>query len=296
MLVRGVLFLSSSVVSHRDTLAVVRHVNVGGIQGSVLFPGPDPQSLGLGEPRPLEPPPVDSSLTAAWGLLNSPTGPVTIEALGLHLEVECPANDSDFLLAVEAWEHRLTNWLQILADGPTSHLGAGRSFVPVGEPELSQDDIWYPRGQLYKEDWEHAIDHASKGDEPPLPYVMIYEAETQSAMCDTRQSLLAAATAVELAVGTWLTERLGQGGKDLVDPILSQIRSLGPKLSVARKLGMSVGEHLQKTLVEPRNKVVHRGWAPDERIVSQAVDSARGLVEEHVPLPECCERLRDPQG
>src|SRR5215210_4570591 len=82
---------------------------------------------------------------------------------------------------------------------------------------------------------------------------------------DTREAVLEAATAVELALASAIERRLAANGlhPDAIEDRLRATRMLGPLLRLAKQLDVPVSEHVYSAVVEPRNRVIHAGWRPN---------------------------------
>jgi hypothetical protein len=68
---------------------------------------------------------------------------------------------------------------------------------------------------------------------------------------------------------------------------------LGPRLDLARDLGMTLPDRIRPDLVERRNAVVHRGTRVTGTDAQAAIMAAAELVDEYEPLAAHC---HEPSG
>jgi len=305
----GLLRLRHAVHSEADALALVHKVKLGQYSGEVLLPGPHPAVLSPwnGRPRRLQPPPMDTAfqdVEAEWGLLNSAAGLATVNTMGLRLtlpfkvdlDVDRPATDlEEVYRSADDWTERLGSWLAYIVGGPTAFLSpnlpALRS-VAAPQATLLQEALYWPSA-VDGWHWGHGLDHTSTGDDPPLSHVMAITAQSAAALGDTRAAVLDAVTAVELALATWLQDRVNPQRPDVRAALLKRVQMLGPRLQLARDWGLKLPSDFQQRLVKPRNRVAHEGWSPPRYMAEMAATAARALVVDLVPLQQCCQEPDD---
>jgi hypothetical protein len=105
-----------------------------------------------------------------------------------------------------------------------------------------------------------------------------------------RLAVIDAATAAEVALTTGLAVRLAdEASPQVVQALIERTRMLGPRLDLARDLGMALPATIQNDLVKHRNAVVHRGTEVTGSDARAAITAACTLVEEHEPLAHCRE-------
>jgi hypothetical protein len=100
-----------------------------------------------------------------------------------------------------------------------------------------------------------------------------------AALClNPRLAVIDAATAAEVALTTGLTDRLSAetSSQVVVQALTDRTRMLGPRLGLARDLGMTLPERINPDLVDRRNAVDHRGTS-SRQSVSGAVPTNRNL-------------------
>ena len=202
----------------------------------------------------------------------------------------------DFDHAVGQWRHLLRDWLAVIAEGPTDFVD-----LPV-KGETSWNDEWYNEQvwthyldnlrqpqRVSRWQWEHVIGHTKAGDQPPLALVLLTTAKRAAATGNPRLAVIDAATAAEVALTAGLTDRVSDQASSKVTQILiDRTRMLGPRLKLARDLGMTLPGRIDPDLLERRNAVVHRGITVTDTEALAAITVAAKLVNEYEPLATDC--------
>jgi len=307
--------LLEDVHSSVEALTLRHPTTIGGIECDVLLPVADPAWLTAGDMH-LKPPddehqerdPYWTPATgwpaeAKWGYVHDADS-VTISAVGLIPVSEPVPWDGrlfDFDHAVGQWRHLLRDWLSVIAEGPTDFLD-----LPVrGETQWADagytDEVWtYYYDNLQRPQrvsrwqWEHVLAHTHAGDQPPLARVLLTTANRAVATGNPRLAVIDAATAAEVALTTGLTYRLSaEAASHVVQVLIDRTRMLGPRLDLARDLGMTLPDRIRPDLVERRNAVVHRGTRVTGTDAQAAIMAAAELVDEYEPLAAHC---HEPSG
>jgi hypothetical protein len=281
---------------------------IGGIECDVLLPGPHPVwAITVG--KRLEPPYDEHHERdpdwpdADWGYIHDSRS-VTIHAVGL-VPVSQPVPWGykliDFDHAVGQWRHLLRDWLSVIAEGPTDFLelpvrGETRWASEGYNNEVwsnSLDNLnWPPRVSRWQ--WEHVLAHIHSGDQPPLARVLLATAKRAAATGNPRLAVIDAATAAEVALTTGLTDRLSaEASSQVVRVLIDRTKMLGPRLDLARDLGMTLPDRIRTDLVDRRNAVVHRGTTVTDTDAQAAITVAAELVDEYEPLAAHC---HEPSG
>jgi len=97
----------------------------------------------------------------------------------------------------------------------------------------------------------------------------------------TRSAFLDAATAVELALATWLRDRINPQRPYASTAVLKRVPMLGPRLQFARDFGLIFPSDFQQRLLEPRNRVTHAGWSPSRQPRRQSLPRVRSSHRTH---------------
>lgn len=289
--------------SSPDVLTLCGRVSIGGIGCDLRLPGLRPDWAMAGE-RDLEAPYVPDAESGwswpmtEWGFIHDHDS-VTIQAVGLVLIQPLGWGDKliDFDHAVGLWRHQLRDWLSVIADGPTDFLELPiRGETRWADEEYTHqvwenyyDNVQWPQ-RLSGWQWEHVLAHVGSGDQPPLARVLLTTAKRAAAAGNPRLAVIDAATAAEVALTAGLADRLSTEATARVTQVLmKQSRMLGPRLDLAKDLGMTLPDHIHADLLERRNMVIHRGAAVTDVEVQAAITAAGRLVDEHQPLPAHCQ-------
>jgi hypothetical protein len=310
------------VYTSADALALRRPTIISGIECHALLPVPDP-SWASGGDRDLKAPDDDHEESdprwtrstgwpdVRWGRITHDsvidgTYIATVSAVGLIPVSEVIPWDGrllDFDEAVGQWRHLLRDWLSVIAGGPTGFL----DHLPVkGETQWADkgytNEIWTyyfdnrqkPRC-VTRWQWEHALAHTHAGDQPPLAQVLLTTARRAAAAGNARLAVIDAATAVEVALTAGLEDHLsGEASARVVRALIKGTRMLGPRLALAKDLGMPMPDRIQADLVERRNTVIHQGTAVTGDDAQAAITAAGKLVEQYQPLGGHCQDPTQP--
>jgi hypothetical protein len=310
------------VYTSADALALRRPTIISGIECHALLPVPDP-SWASGGDRDLKAPDDDHEESdprwtrstgwpdVRWGRITHDsvidgTYIATVSAVGLIPVSEVIPWDGrllDFDEAVGQWRHLLRDWLSVIAGGPTGFL----DHLPVkGETQWADkgytNEIWTyyfdnrqkPRC-VSRWQWEHALAHTHAGDQPPLAQVLLTTARRAAATGNARLAVIDAATAAEVTLTAGLEDRLsGEASARVVQALIKGTRMLGPRLALAKDLGMTLPDRIQADLVERRNTVIHQGTAVTGDDAQAAITAAGKLVEQYQPLADHCQDPTQP--
>lgn len=131
-----------------------------------------------------------------------------------------------------------------------------------------------------------AIRLASEDLEVPLEHRLLAEARSALRLGDHRQAILDASTATELALNNSVDRELATSGltanaQTLLD---SAYRMLGNRVKLAGALGIALPPRLRERLVEPRNRVMHRGLEVDQSGAVDAVAASAEVIRALSPL------------
>jgi hypothetical protein len=298
--------------SSADALTLRDTATIGGVQCHLVLPGLRPDWAMTGE-RDLDPPydeykgrdPNWPVADTDWGFIHDHDS-VTIQAVGLILLQPLGWGEKliDFDHAVGQWRHLLRDWLSVIAEGPTDFLG-----LPVrGETRWASEgytnEIWsnyYDNLQrpqrVSRWQWEHVLAHIRAGDQPPLARVLLTTAKRAAATGNSRLAVIDAATAAEVALTAGLADRLSaEASPQVVRALVERTRMLGPRLDLAKDLGMRLPDRIRADLLDRRNVVVHRGTAVTGDDAEAAITAAGELVDQYQPLADHCHDPGKPPG
>jgi hypothetical protein len=305
---RIVVFLLEGVRTAKDALGLEKTVTIGGTTFRAVLPVADrwPMSLaapsagsGDGEQASRWP----SLAPGTWG--ENASDPV-IESIGLILDgATIPQGNEhiEFDHAAAQWRRLLRDWLTVAAEGPTDwaehYYGATAFPGPGYDGDYDGLDVPYqpaqrvhrrPPRRLSAWAWGHALEHASAGDQPPLPRTLMTTAVQAAMDANWRVAIIDAATATEAALTAGLDAKLSATlSPSEVAKKLKSYRMLGRRIELAETLSMPLPAGIRDDLVEPRNAVMHQGaGVMDRDQVKAAITAAWAVVLQYDPLPACC--------
>lgn len=296
--------LLEGVYSSAETLALRCPTTIGGLQCDVLLPVLDPAPMEIylkppnDEGQEFDPDWLGWSQGTKWGLEHG-GGSVTISAVGIILisgSIPWDQGLLNFDHAVGRWRHLLRDWLSVIAEGPTDFLDLPIRGETMWDNPGYTDAVWeyyYDNRQrpqrVSQWQWAHALAHTCAGDQAPLARGLLTTAKRAAATGNLRQAVIDAATAAEVALSSGLTDRLSaEASPNVVQALIDRTKMLGPRLSLAKDLGMTLPERIRPDLVEHRNAVVHRGSSVTDAEAQAAITVAAKLVDEYEPLAAHC--------
>jgi hypothetical protein len=206
----------------------------------------------------------------------------------------------DFVNAVDSWLSIVRDWLYswaacpghdfripakpefrlALPDNPehgTESGGGSYSLIVIGERPATP------------EEWQSAIRAASAHENLPLPYKLLSEAVLHRAGGESRNAVITACSAGEVALGEVARSGLEAAGWNpkQTKAILASANGLIDLYRVCAGLPdrppVSIGEAMNK-LASPRNLAAHEGADPDDAAVGGAIETASKIVRT-TPLP-----------
>lgn len=267
--------------------------SIGGHPCQVAFPTRS-GGMGLKSGR-LDPPsasPRWRTFAIRWGgKIASVRGPaMSVSGLGLRFAFEDDVSESGqrtkdrIRFAAISWLPLMLDWLAVLHKQFPGSITVEMPLAFVEfDPDVTPLHMWDPSSFVSAETWRAAIRKASAGQAPPLAFVLMYRAIRAFHEADYRLAVVEAAAAVELAVSNLLQKTIEERNRSralLAGAILGQIRMLGPKLELVRKLKLT-GSSVELTAVsELRNSVLHRGQSPHRAEASKVIEAAAKFISQ----------------
>jgi hypothetical protein len=311
---RIVVFLLEGVRTAESALGLEKTVTIGGTKCRALLPVKGRWSTlaapqvgsGDGEHGPRWP----GLVSGTWG--ETAPDPV-IEALGVILEGPgIPPGDEHiaFDFAAARWRRLLRDWLAVAAEGPTDwaehYYGATAFPGPGYDGDYDGEDVPYQPAQrghrhsprrLSAWAWDHALEHASAGDQPPLARVLMTTAIQAAMDANWRVAIIDAATATEAALTAGLVAHLSTTlSPGDVTKTLNSNRMLGKRVGLAGTLNMPLPAGIRHDLVDPRNAAMHQGTEVTRDQVKAAITAAWAVLHQYDSLPACCQEPESSQG
>lgn len=206
----------------------------------------------------------------------------------------------DFSNAVDSWLSTVRDWLYAWAARP------GHDFRIPAKPEFtlalpdkpehgtesgggSYSLIVIGERAATPEEWQSAIRAASADESLPLPYKLLSEAVLHRTGGESRNAVITACSAAEVALGEVARSGLEAAGwtSKQTKAILARANGLIDLYRVCAALpnrpSVSIGEAMNK-LANPRNLAAHEGADPKDDAVGGAIETASKFVRS-TPLP-----------
>lgn len=285
--------LPYGVFSEDSVLGASLDMNVGTLPGKLLFPG---TRDGLRLTPPPGPPswyghPEHSSHEPDWGRFNGQSRS-TIRTVVFHVDHTYfddgrPTYPDGFPKLARTWLTRLSDWLDVLADGTTQVIGPGSLTWQNWDIEIealneSLGDMLEPKYALSLEQWRFAVNRTSAGESAPFPLALIAAAQRSAAEGDYRRAVFDAASAAETALKDSLHRAvLQQGMAPAFYEWAMYRKTFGVVVDVSEKMGLTLPPETSKRLVNVRNRVAHPSSIPTEAEMLDAVVVAAEIIGAH---------------
>ncbi|MGW2402485.1 hypothetical protein ACWCYY_38665 [Kitasatospora sp. NPDC001664] len=180
-----------------------------------------------------------------------------------------------------------------LADFDTSHDAA--FHVPAGKTHMTGTKtnlgaVFFGARPLSVEQLLGAFRRASETERIPIEHRLLLTARDARDSNDTRKATIDAATAAEVALGSYITDRLmGTGlSSDFAEEMIKDVNGLVNLHALCTALGGQPGVSKGKTnteLATVRNHAAHRGEEPTPEEAHTAGQHAEIIVRTLRPLP-----------
>ncbi len=282
----AVMPLERSIPSEGDVSGAAFDARIGDIACNVLMPRLPEKGWKVRPPTDHEDWSHAGRLWWGGGSYGVHGTGISIKALGLDFRsIGAQVPDADrskdkVRSAGYPWLERLLDWLAVLHGEPAVSISieAPLMFLEF-DPDIGPVGWHEPAHRIASATWLSAIEKASKNLEAPFSLVLLHKAAQNYFEGDYRVAVINAATALELAVTAALERVLEKSS----EPVLGQVRMLGPRLDLANKLGVPVPTAAQSRLLRLRNLVIHHAAVPDALEVRQALQDFVDVVKR---LPE----------
>lgn len=302
------VLLLDGVHTAKEALGLEHPVTIGGIECRALLPVAGKWPMFLDRPPVPSGEPYPDGFRRIWGEGTRSGGLVTaVGIIPTGTTIQPGDGQIAFDHAAAQWRELLRDWLAVAAEGPTDWAQDYYGATAWDSPEYDDEEIAHqfqphqhghrhPPRRLSAWAWSHALEHASAGDQPPLARALMTTAIRAGVTANWRVAIIDAATATEVALTAGLDTLSAtlQSSKD--KRRIAKTRMLGPLLTLARDLGMSLPPTIDTDLKGPRNDVVHQGKDMTRDQAKAAIDVAWAVVRQYYPLAACCHEPGLPQG
>lgn len=134
--------------------------------------------------------------------------------------------------------------------------------------------------------WTASVRLASAGDGLPLNWHLLVESLRALYAGHPRRAVIEAFTVLEVTLREAIRQRADRCGDPAVaSVIINQRRTLGPLIKLAEDLEIQLSDGLTSSIVELRNRAVHRGDPPSRDDALKVWQVAHALAKLQSPLP-----------
>jgi hypothetical protein len=207
---------------------------------------------------------------------------------------------------IDSWFETLAKWVRILSDQDVNAEQYGSVSWPGRGLEMRKVSVTniYPPTQISKKitlklsqcrqplnerQWHYALAKVAEQEVPQIEYTLAADARAAARANQSRRAVLDAATSVELSFNRIFDEILSDIPGPMRDAIRGERRTLGQLVSLLRKansLPADISEQEIKTVVEARNRAMHKGQMPTSTEASSAAHLAMKIARVVLPLTE----------
>ncbi|MFE6163856.1 hypothetical protein ACFQ7F_33630 [Streptomyces sp. NPDC056486] len=136
-----------------------------------------------------------------------------------------------------------------------------------------------------------ALRHASRGEQLPVEHRLLLSAHDAQSGGDLRKAVIDAATATEVALGSYVADHLrGRGLKsDFIEEVIEDVNGIANLHKLCTHLGGDPKvsqKRLGQELANVRNRAAHRGALPTPEEATTARGHAQTIVRALRPIPE----------
>jgi hypothetical protein len=225
-----------------------------------------------------------------WGYSNSRDS-VAIRSVIVELVDSVP--QVVVLRTLRDWGVNVVSWLRSFAEGSTDFQ---RFKTPVyvypthGQLEPTDTEFSFPQ-RASEWDWEHAVHHASRDENPPLAASLLASANEKLQTGQTREAVFIASIAAERAVSSAFARFFADGDDRFSPSTTAPKKMFGQRLQHLEVCGVltdSEAKAVRDNLSQPRNMVAHEGKLPDFETARRACGIAALLVERFEPPDSNC--------
>jgi hypothetical protein len=289
-----------------DDLGLVQAVRVGGHQLTLRFPVLE-STMALGAPPDYRGRPLPSQMVKAyrgrWGNGSKRLCYVTAASASLLLYPMEKMYDSQELKdlgdAYFRWFRIVQEWASVwsgqpLGDFDNSHDSA--IHIPTCDRYMTGSgmlagSVFFGAEPLSRAQLCGALRYASQEQHLPVEHRMLLTAADAQSGGDRRGAVIDAATAAEVALGSYVADHLR--GKHLQPEFIDEMIKSANGLMGLHSLCIGVGgapgvskNRLMNELANVRNLVVHRGEEPSPEQTILACKHAKSIVQALRSLPE----------
>ncbi len=201
---------------------------------------------------------------------------------------------------LSSWWEALSSWIEVATGQDLATHGERRPKMPqhfhlwAGNPDGTMRPLsmmlygkFFPTGinVLTPSGVAACLTAVARGDSPPPERLHLSDARSLHNDEQWRRAVIDAATAAEVAITSWLDNRLNNAEPEVKSALLGAPLTLGRLHRLYTRLGGTLPPDFDKLVVTPRNHAAHRGLALTEKESETAIEATAKLLDSTSPMP-----------
>lgn len=195
--------------------------------------------------------------------------------------------------ALSPWWDALSSWVEVVTGQDLANLGDRRPKQPqtfhlwAGNPDgtmrplsmLFHGTVYPQVNALTSHGLHGCLSAVARGQAPPPERLHLSDARSLHNDGQWRRAVIDAATAAEVAITSWLDNRLSTAEADVKAALLNTPLTLGRLHRLYTQLGGTLPRDFDRLVVTPRNHAAHRGMSLTESESAAAIDAISTLLD-----------------
>jgi hypothetical protein len=200
--------------------------------------------------------------------------------------------------ALSPWWDALSSWVEVVTGQDLANLGDRRPKQPqtfhlwAGNPDgtmrplsmLFHGTIHPQVNALTAHRLRGCLAAVARGQAPPPERLHLADARSLHNDGQWRRAVIDAATAAEVAITSWLDNRLSSAEPEVKAALLDTPLTLGRLHRLYTQLGGALPRNFDELVVKPRNNAAHRGMSLDQAESAAAIETTSALLDATTPI------------
>lgn len=200
--------------------------------------------------------------------------------------------------ALSPWWDALSSWIEVLTGQDLAALGDRRPKKPQtfhlwsGNPDGTMRPLAmmlygsiYPNiNVLTSQGLQACLSAVAREQSPPPERLHLSDARSLHNDGQWRRAVIDAATAAEVAITSWLDNRLSTAEPEVKSALLQSPRTLGRLHRLYTQLGGELPSQFDQRVVTPRNRAAHRGMPLTAEESAAAIEATQALLDAANPI------------
>jgi len=148
--------------------------------------------------------------------------------------------------------------------------------INAGRPDVSM--------AITLQNWQNAIRNANQGKRPPEPHLLLRDARARFNRGQYSYSAIFSGISVEIVIKHRIEDELRsrRNPQLFIDQLLNN--TLGRLLRICKALSIATPTNVERDVVEPRNRAVHRNAVVTKDEAKKSLDLAGQMINDRFPL------------